>query len=343
MTVKLVYWLTRYDVCGTRLRSSGSPPIFKPDDVDNFDRTIRGDWGRRSIPLEVTRELEREARGTCALCDDSCDRLEQAHIQRKGIELSYYCQHPSNLLSVCPNCHSRYDSDLISFAAVEHAKELRQAKLMERIDRDAITERVVREAIRSANAAGLDFVSGVPGIVKAATGRVAKPESRLEAVSMLMQTAGAVSSDQPLTGSLVLGLAHEGNLDEDIDSSRYIETLAQPFPSRAEFDDEFDGHAIHDGHDPSPSLVAWAAHADAAYECGVCSTICVDPEGLTDALVEHWKCDRSDEDEDDEEFDEDAVREEALNTIVNSGVECGDLFGGSRCCSYHAYQMSKDD
>ena len=360
MTTWLVRWLTQNDVCGgNRLRSTGSPPAFDAGHVEEFDLALKGPWPSKNVPAEIARELRREARGMCGLCGEPNDRLEEAHIRRKDEEQAFHCQHPYNLLLMCPNCHSRYDADLVPYVAVEHAKQLAQAKLMEAIDRDILAERVLREEIRKMVAGGVGFADAARRMIASATGRTVEPESHLEAVSALIATAREVGGEQPLTGGLLMGTAFEGELDEDLDSFKYLESLAQPLPTREEFDDEFDGYRIRDGHDPSHMLVAWAAAADAAYECAVCPTVCIDPDGLSDALTEHWKelheeaareaastddeDDDGEEDEEAEEFDETAVRDEVYDDIVNSGVECGDIWGSSGMCAYHANAMSKDD
>jgi hypothetical protein len=299
------------------------------------------------VPVEITRELEREATGVCGLCSKECDRLEEAHIRRKGIELTFHCQHPSNLILLDPTCHSRYDAKMISFAAVDHAKQRVQARLMESIDRDILATRLLREEIRRALDSGLTFIDGAARLASTATGRLIEMETHTDAIAKLISAAQEIGGATPLAGGVMMGVAFEGELHEDVDGFKYIDSLAEPLPSRDEFDDELSDYS-HDGNDPSPRLIAWASQAGAAYECGICGTLCVEPEGLTDALIEYWKDNppEPDEDDDDDEpepFDENKVRTETLDAIVNSGVECGDIWDSSGLCAYHANQMAKDD
>ena len=356
MTPWLVRWFTQNAVCGNaRLLAAGSPPIFEGAQVDAFNAALMGPWPSTEVPTEIVRELEREARGRCGLCGDANDRLELEHIRRKGIEQNFDCQHPANLLLMCPNCRSRYSSKLVPHVAVEHAKQLVQSRLMEAVDRDIVMERVLREEIRKSIQGEVGFADASVRMISLTTGRSVSAESQVKAVSELISTAQDLGSDQPLTAGFLLGTAFEGALDEDLDSFRYIDSLAKPLPTREEFDEEFDGYRMKDGHDPSTMLVAWAAASGAIYECGICAEICIDPDAFADALVEHWKSSHEElvadrltrpdgEDEEEEsEFDEAAVRQETYDAIINSGVEVGDIWEASGMCAYHAHVMAKDD
>lgn len=349
MTIGLVRWLTQHDVCsGKRLEAVGPGPTFDESHVRAFDAALRGRWPSKKVPIEISRELHREAAGLCVLCSKECDRLEEAHIKRKGIELKFHSQHPSNLVLLDPTCHSRYDAKLIKPAAVEHAKLRAQARLMESIDRDIMTVRMLREEIRRAVASGIGFMKGAAQLASKATGRLIQVKTATDAIGKLLAAGHEIGVERPLAGGIMMGIAFEGELDENVDAFRYIDSLAEPLPSREEFDDELSEYNRHDGGDPSPRLIAWAAGVGAAYECGVCGNECVEPEALTAALVEHWKesspdGDDDEDEEDDEPFNEETVHQETFNEIINSGVECGDIWGTSKLCAYHANQMAKDD
>jgi hypothetical protein len=347
MSAQLVRWFTQNTVCGTRLQATGNPARFKEAEVKRFDEKLRGAWNNKNVPTEVSRELRREASGKCAMCDQPNDHLEEAHIKRKGVELPHHCQHPSNLILMCPNCHTRYDSNKgrIDLQTVEHAKKRLVSRLMESTDRDVRLEKLLRKKARELVAAGVAFEQGAGELLLVATGARKPVDGRIAAVTSLLSTAQAMRGDTPLAAGFVLGTAIEGTLDEDVDAFAYIDSLAEPLPTRDEFEDEFDSYRAAEGHDPSPRLIAWAAHAGAAYQCSVCPDICVDPDTLTGALVEHWKqlAEEREDGEDDEVFDEEAVRQETMSTIIHSGVECGDLFGSSGACSYHANALAKDD
>jgi hypothetical protein len=362
MTAALVRWLTQHTVCGRhRLAIADAGPNFDEEVVRAFDLALRGPWPNKHVPLEVSRELQREASGLCGLCAKECDRLEEAHIRRKGVELDHHCQHPGNLLLLDPTCHSRYDAGMIPLIAIEHAKSRVRDRLMENIDRDVTRERILREEIARLLASHSTYVSAASALSSLALGRDVTAENYTAAVGQLLAAGQELGAMQPRAGALLVGLAFEGELARDVDSFAYIDELAQPIPTREEFEDELDGYSRRDGYDTSPRLVAWAATVGAAYECDLGGEICVDPHALTDALVEHWRaaadesdCEEGAEDEEAQEgsaeedasgerFDETKARTETFDAIVNSGVECGDVWGGTRLCAYHANQLRKND
>jgi len=110
MTVKLLKWLTMYSPKndGRKLLES-KPGQFEESELKDFNQYLHGSWDNRNIPKEIVRELKREAHGLCGNCKEHSSNLDGAHIDRKGIEIPHYCQHPHNLILLCPTCHRRYD------------------------------------------------------------------------------------------------------------------------------------------------------------------------------------------------------------------------------------------
>lgn len=154
ITPTLLGWLTRYAAKGDqrKLREK-SPGDFDMTEVDAFDAHLRTAWPSKNVPTGIETELLVEACGHCGLCGDPCEKLQMAHIRRKDVEVQYYFQHPSNLISLCGSCHDRYDDlklKTVSLQVIEAAKERLVSRKMEAIDRDVERAKAVREAVEAA-------------------------------------------------------------------------------------------------------------------------------------------------------------------------------------------------
>ncbi|MDQ5936982.1 MAG: hypothetical protein QG574_4322 [Cyanobacteriota bacterium erpe_2018_sw_21hr_WHONDRS-SW48-000092_B_bin.40] len=84
---------------------------FLKDNLVHYDAYLREKWPTREaatrahIPDSVKSEIRRESRFGCAICQHT-NNLEVAHI--KSWKTSK-CNHPHNLLLLCPNHHTQYD------------------------------------------------------------------------------------------------------------------------------------------------------------------------------------------------------------------------------------------
>jgi hypothetical protein len=169
ITPALLKWFTRYSPKndGTKLVEA-VPGDFDRADLDAFDSYMRMAWRSKNIPLGIQAELRVEARGRCALCDDPCEKLQLAHIRRKGVEVNHHFQHPENLIPLCGTCHDRYDDPHLKEITLEvvcAAKERLTSRKMEAIDRDVERARMVREAVESVKvdlSAKLAALTGLP-------------------------------------------------------------------------------------------------------------------------------------------------------------------------------------
>jgi len=108
MTVKLLKWFTRNAVKGEKLIEV-TPGNFDLTELNKFNEHLKAKWPTRNVPAGISYELKREAKGICGNCQQHSFNLEEAHIDRKGREVTDYCQHPHNLILLCPTCHKRYD------------------------------------------------------------------------------------------------------------------------------------------------------------------------------------------------------------------------------------------
>lgn len=146
-SIELLNWFASYAV--------GSPPRklillssghVESSELHDFDAHLKASWDSRAIPEGIKQELKREARGMCGLCAQPAQEFDLAHIDRKGRELEYYCQHPRNLILLCVLCHRRYDNRgaSVNNAAVHAAKERLIAFHLEPISRDVKYEEELR-------------------------------------------------------------------------------------------------------------------------------------------------------------------------------------------------------
>jgi len=136
---------------GRKLREQ-SPGVFEASELNAFDAHLKTAWRNRSVPSGIKRELALEASGSCPVCNQPCEKLQEAHIRRKDVEVLHYFQHPVNLLPICGTCHDRYDDPrlvAIDLAVITAAKERLISRKMEAIDRDVRFAAAIRETIEA--------------------------------------------------------------------------------------------------------------------------------------------------------------------------------------------------
>lgn len=167
MTPTLLKWFTRYSPKGDgRKLQQKAPGEFDVAELETFDAYLRSEWTSRRVPVGIEAELFVEACGHCGLCGNPCDKLEMAHIQRRGIEVEYYFQHPGNLIPLCGSCHNRYDAPelkSVTFEVIQVAKDRLTSRKMESIDRDVERAKAVRAAVEAAKVeltAELSYLKG---------------------------------------------------------------------------------------------------------------------------------------------------------------------------------------
>ncbi len=336
MTLSLVSWFTKNPVLGQKLRYAAER--FDEEDIIAFDRALHSEWPNRYVPKGISVELKKEACGSCGLCNQPLDHLEEAHIKRKTKELAFYCQHPLNLLLLCPNCHTRYDSNdsSITVDTIKHVKDRLTSRLMKNVDRDVLMEKMLREEAKSLLTSSL--VNIADKLILMATGNPTESLGPLDAVEALIATAQSMQN-APLTAGFLMGTAMSGKVDLNVDSFEYIDQLAEPLPTREEFEAELSKVE----KDPSPRLIAWAAGANAAYDCSICWTICIEFDVLAEALVSHWQVLHNRDDDSVEQFDYSAVLQDTIDAIANSGVEGEESFDSSGMCSLHTHTFAKNE
>lgn len=220
MTINLVKWFARY-----ALKHDGRKLVVGTDqridetEVASFAAHLWAPWENKNPGNEIQRELERESRGKCGFCRDPSDVREVAHIDRLGLELKHHCQHPHNLISLCPNCHSRYDNiKTLDNKAIKHAKAQLISGLMEDVDRDVLMQQEIQRLVlvdvpsaliaggRQAKIIPLAFVQGLTSHVESVvTGSTAvAPLSQEEARGRLASLSGSISDQSPITANLLL-------------------------------------------------------------------------------------------------------------------------------------------
>ena len=220
MTVKLLHWCTQHSIKGDdRKLFEAEPGKFEECELNEFNAHLHSAWNTRYVPAEVKRELQREARGQCGMCDATNDCLEMAHIDRKDNELSYHCQHPHNLMLLCPNCHSRYDmhGGTITNAAVRHRKDQLLQRLMMDVDADIELGRAVEREVESLRKK-LGSLSEVDiGKVFRTIAEGHGPNEGFDDVLGVISLNGETSSSQPVTTAILKGYENEA-----MDGDRYV-------------------------------------------------------------------------------------------------------------------------
>jgi len=238
ITVKLLSWFRSYSAKG-----DGRKLVVDDDgqiddvEVQAFDAYLRGAWPSRNVPVGVTHELRREARGQCGCCAGPCSVLEEAHINRRGVEVEHYFQHPHNLILLCPTCHARYDSTTDKFInneIIKHSKEVLLGRLMENVKTDIERARRVQTAAEELKAewrarAGLSIdqrweagaveffdqtvvASGLRQLPVAGAVRVQSAADLKDGLAFL---SGALAPTQPVTSSALDGYAEQVGVSLD--------------------------------------------------------------------------------------------------------------------------------
>ena len=109
----LLRWLTDYPVVDNeKLPHTEQDAIyyFKRSDIEKLDKKMSGKWPlpskgtRPTIPAGIEREIKEEAQFACPACHRNQGEL--AHIRPVA---KTYCNHPFNLIFLCPNHHQEYD------------------------------------------------------------------------------------------------------------------------------------------------------------------------------------------------------------------------------------------
>ncbi len=127
---------------GTKLLFSHDGTIDESNLV-TFNQYLWSEWPSKKIPIYIEDELKYEARDMCGYCGNNME-TESAHIDRKWSELAYYCQHPHNLIELCPNCHSRYDARVITNSRIKERKN----ELIKRLIQEELSELEITTATR---------------------------------------------------------------------------------------------------------------------------------------------------------------------------------------------------
>ncbi|MBX3582463.1 MAG: hypothetical protein KF810_11235 [Rhizobiaceae bacterium] len=97
--------------------------FFDKNDVIEFDAWLKMPWpsqdGQRPpVPTGIRREIKAEAGGACAICHDHKDTCEAAHLDAVAASKN---NHPENLIWLCANHHTAFDSNL--FVPTEDEEE----------------------------------------------------------------------------------------------------------------------------------------------------------------------------------------------------------------------------
>ena len=128
---ELLRWLTKNPIIDNKLLNfteKNGLYYFKIAGLQHIDQKMAGKWpippkGKRpTIPSGIKREIKKEARYRCPICNTN--QGEAAHI--KAVSKSY-CNHPNNLLFLCPDHHTEYDYGVkpanVTIEDVRHFKE----------------------------------------------------------------------------------------------------------------------------------------------------------------------------------------------------------------------------
>ncbi|MDH6017702.1 HNH endonuclease [Vibrio splendidus] len=113
----LLRWLTSYSVVDKQkleFKVKHDVYYYKIDDLTVINQKMEGKWpktkkGKRpSVPSGIKDEIKSEARHACPVCNRSHGEI--AHIDPVA---ATHCNHPKNLIYLCPNHHTEYDNALI--------------------------------------------------------------------------------------------------------------------------------------------------------------------------------------------------------------------------------------
>lgn len=113
----LLRWMTLNGVVDkTKLNYTKKDEIYyyDQDELTSLNKKMEGMWpktkqGQRPhIPEGIKREIKQEARFACPACNKSHGEI--AHIDCVS---ATHCNHPKNLIFLCPDHHTEYDNSLI--------------------------------------------------------------------------------------------------------------------------------------------------------------------------------------------------------------------------------------
>ena len=114
---ELLRWMTQYGVVdGKKLSFKEEHELYYFDvaELDALNKKMEGKWpksakGKRpNIPSQIIKEIKQEAGFSCPVCNKNIG--EVAHIDAVS---ETQCNHPKNLIFLCPNHHTEYDNTLI--------------------------------------------------------------------------------------------------------------------------------------------------------------------------------------------------------------------------------------
>ncbi len=141
MSPELLKWFTTHapkqgDPRKLAFTTEAGECLYDKDELLAFDRFLREPWphknGQRpSTPSAIREEIKLEGFCECAVCHNANDG-EVAHIEPVA---TTFCNHPENLLWLCPSHHTAYDFGhhvhaTLDLATVKFIKRtLRQSKL----------------------------------------------------------------------------------------------------------------------------------------------------------------------------------------------------------------------
>ena len=239
---------------GGRLLKEESTGHFRKSELDDFNDHLWQEWKERTIPDEVTRELNRESQGRCGHCRRTTERTKRAHIDRKDLERKKapykgWCQHPHNLIRLCGECHDRYDhprgTDSIDHAAIKDSKQKCLAYLMSAVDLEVERRRMLRDVADQIRAdarktyGAMPFMQTAPTerlvqALTATTGSFGVDVSSIDTgggAEALTALGGSLGFTSPLAAAQVRAYAHEvqtGDQVEEGEEWKYIEIPPEP-------------------------------------------------------------------------------------------------------------------
>ena len=83
ITVPLLKWFTKYspkrDGRKLNMEQNGE---FSAEEIEKFNQYLWEEWPNEYVPIGIYLELKKEARGRCGCRQNSCSRLDAAHIKR---------------------------------------------------------------------------------------------------------------------------------------------------------------------------------------------------------------------------------------------------------------------
>jgi len=132
---ELLRWFTQNPVVDSNLLNCNIIDdiyYFNRNDLDKLDQKLQQKWplppkgSRPTIPSGIAREIKQEARFKCPACGSDIGEL--AHIIAVNTS---FCNHPANLIYLCPTHHSLYDyGHKYKSISLEDVQALKKASLI---------------------------------------------------------------------------------------------------------------------------------------------------------------------------------------------------------------------